>query len=1179
MTQLSILRRLKKKFRNHSAPVVTNEHGRIYSSEHSASSEPLTNQRYGLFEFEICGTQLVPSGPERFPVDIIAVHGLGGDAFKTWTHQPTGKLWLRDFLPGFLPSCRVYTFGYPAKLHDVNVSAGVQDFARQLLSSVRNLMEDSSEAPRPIIFVCHSLGGIVCKQALVYAHDDPEVYGKLLQSTLGVVFLATPHRGSDTANMGNIFYTIANTSQAIMTAGLRPTAARTELLEYLTRNSKALQSLITSSRHRLKNLSIVTFYENKFTSPLSSLWSDSLPGFTPADVACVTLLNDADFVRYHQVLPKPVMGTCQWIHGDSKFLCWLGNGSNAMLWLTGHPGCGKTTLSSALAQHFKDGGEQSRAVLLYLCQNKNRQTDARDILRGLILQMVDRHRSMVAHVRRVYELHGQSMVQSFSHLWALFLRVLQDPKSGLVFVILDALDECERDSCLQLLGAISDLLSNSSYSVQKGVRVKFILTSRPLLHESYAVTKTFLEAKISIDEGQDGYVSDLRKFIRTRVDDLSKTRQFSSVMTEYLYESMSAKADRTFLWVHIVLSSLDQSLLTAKDDLKGIIDSIPDDLVAIYKRYLSSIAAEHHSTASRFLQLLLGSSRPLHLDELNIAFTINPTHIAVDDISQEMQGAISHTVQGILGPLIRVSEMQVSFVHQTVKEFLLTESVEQLGFPILRTVTEQSSALYLATACMHYLLLHDFQGDLFMANHSPTESLTMTSSSLDELPLGSIWDDDSDNPGLAGLYSELGMAFSDETCDSLASTFKLYSYAALHWAEHFAACEEVASVELQDAAKVLLDAKTPWCLNWLKFYRAKRMDMTDDDAFGDDAIVLSSQFNASSALNNLLHEHEPSQATKNRALYWAARLGHEKIVRVLLCAGADPNSHELEGQTALTVASEQGKAACVIALLADSRIDINIPGRGGRSAFSFACGGGYDGIVRELLQKSDCKADEPDYSGATPFFWAVGGGHSTTLSILTRETSININHRDKKGRTALSWAAGDGMADILKLLLKMRRINPNAVDNKGKSPLSWAAGHGQVNTVEILLRTDAIDKASVDRDMRSAISWASGRGHSEVLVRLLDAGCPGADTQDIDGWPPLLWAIATDSPDTVQVLIDSNQVQLNYRDRGGRSALDWAISYKHTNAVNALLRAGATRQPSPRSDNSLHKETVAQTAV
>lgn len=87
-----------------------------------------------------------PSGSKPYAVDIVAVHGLNGDAFSTWRHS-NGTLWLRDLLPTFLPGCRVYTYGYPSKIFSESSLAGVQEYARGLLSSIRDLQEDS----KPVI--------------------------------------------------------------------------------------------------------------------------------------------------------------------------------------------------------------------------------------------------------------------------------------------------------------------------------------------------------------------------------------------------------------------------------------------------------------------------------------------------------------------------------------------------------------------------------------------------------------------------------------------------------------------------------------------------------------------------------------------------------------------------------------------------------------------------------------------------------------------------------------------------------------------------------------------------------------------------------------------------------------------------------------------------------------------
>lgn len=47
--------------------------------------------------------------------------------------------------------------------------------------------------------VCHSLGGIVVKQALCVANKQFPRYGSIVNAIAGVIFLSTPHRYGDKA--------------------------------------------------------------------------------------------------------------------------------------------------------------------------------------------------------------------------------------------------------------------------------------------------------------------------------------------------------------------------------------------------------------------------------------------------------------------------------------------------------------------------------------------------------------------------------------------------------------------------------------------------------------------------------------------------------------------------------------------------------------------------------------------------------------------------------------------------------------------------------------------------------------------------------------------------------------------------------------------------------------------
>ena len=105
----------------------------------------------------------------------------------------------------------------------------------------------------------------------MFAHEDDVLYGKVLKSVVGAVFLGTPHNGSDVANLGSIVGRILNTCITTATVGTQQRAIRTDLLDYLKYDSKALQDLAISVRNRLHGLAIVSFYESETHRPLPSL--------------------------------------------------------------------------------------------------------------------------------------------------------------------------------------------------------------------------------------------------------------------------------------------------------------------------------------------------------------------------------------------------------------------------------------------------------------------------------------------------------------------------------------------------------------------------------------------------------------------------------------------------------------------------------------------------------------------------------------------------------------------------------------------------------------------------------------------------------------------------------------------------------------------------------------------
>ncbi|KAE8395642.1 Alpha/Beta hydrolase protein [Aspergillus alliaceus] len=179
-------------------------------------------------------------------VDIVAIHGLNGDAIKTWTHESSNVCWLRDLLPTYINNARVLTWGYNANVNSLmgrsTSSDRILQHAQTLIEELQSDREFESAAERPIIFVCHSLGGIIVKKALAFSSRQTSHKNARLQSiytcTYGIIFFGTPHSGSSKAGTLDAAQKLAS-----LVVPRRAALFETSLLQALKEGSETLQNI------------------------------------------------------------------------------------------------------------------------------------------------------------------------------------------------------------------------------------------------------------------------------------------------------------------------------------------------------------------------------------------------------------------------------------------------------------------------------------------------------------------------------------------------------------------------------------------------------------------------------------------------------------------------------------------------------------------------------------------------------------------------------------------------------------------------------------------------------------------------------------------------------------------------------------------------------------------------
>ncbi|KIX01495.1 uncharacterized protein Z518_09221 [Rhinocladiella mackenziei CBS 650.93] len=118
--------------------------------------------------------------------DIIFVHSAHCDTQGTWRNK-SDTFWPRDLLAKDVDRCSIWTY-------DCDLSRTLANSVESLENKIEDLTSDLLEQIRqktnkyPILWICHSLGGHVVKNALTRTMNTSPF------QTKGIIFLGTPHR-------------------------------------------------------------------------------------------------------------------------------------------------------------------------------------------------------------------------------------------------------------------------------------------------------------------------------------------------------------------------------------------------------------------------------------------------------------------------------------------------------------------------------------------------------------------------------------------------------------------------------------------------------------------------------------------------------------------------------------------------------------------------------------------------------------------------------------------------------------------------------------------------------------------------------------------------------------------------------------------------------------------------
>ncbi|XP_034756607.1 protein SERAC1 isoform X1 [Etheostoma cragini] len=145
--------------------------------------------------------------------DVLFIHGILGAAFKTWRQKDRDMLeeekeaesrddytecWPKSWLAADCPNLRVLSVEYDSHLSDWMAKCPAENQRKSLAYRSRELLKKLKLAgvgERPVVWVAHSMGGLLVKKMLLDASEDPDMHG-LLKNTKGIMFYSVPHHGT-----------------------------------------------------------------------------------------------------------------------------------------------------------------------------------------------------------------------------------------------------------------------------------------------------------------------------------------------------------------------------------------------------------------------------------------------------------------------------------------------------------------------------------------------------------------------------------------------------------------------------------------------------------------------------------------------------------------------------------------------------------------------------------------------------------------------------------------------------------------------------------------------------------------------------------------------------------------------------------------------------------------------
>ncbi|KAI9695684.1 MAG: hypothetical protein M1836_006136 [Candelina mexicana] len=636
--------------------------------------------------------------------DVIFVHGLQGNSRRTWCYEgpiesvehseragspsqfrflrirksrkskgaeksTQSIFWPADILPKDHNNLRILTFGYDSNVTNIGGLVNKNNISQHGRALLGALLTDRRRwdcLDRPLIFVAHSVGGILVKEALNESrkqgkYDDEDDLSRICS---GIVFFGTPHRGSKDAHLGQILSNIAgavqiDTNNAILRdldpssgsskledlrrdfsdileeghiriysfqesagkTGLKLAGGKVVPDESSSFDSRKFETLVNINANHINMCRFRDRNDDgygKFAGAMAAILkiikqksrtaeAEKLEAKQAEEAAFQEdLLRGLDYVE-RSVRENQVEGTnahartMDWLWNlsadQNSFEQWLHNNDEALFWISGKPGSGKSTLMAHISRDDKvlellgSTTERSWVVIRFFFDfraGKNISNSMEGLLRSLLLQLLEEIPDLTPLARKSGRLRCGSDRNQRDLREMLNRTFTESPEN--ICLLADGLDEYEGDM-IELLDFFRELAA--------GGFNKICLASRPepVISQNLWTCPGFRMQDVNI-QGIARYVSTT---LQRSVPLTSETERLKSIS-----DDIAERAEGVFLWARFAIRELIEGFSGGDylEELRDRLDQLPPDLEQLYDRIFDRMTPEDRKVASVMFRLV-----------------------------------------------------------------------------------------------------------------------------------------------------------------------------------------------------------------------------------------------------------------------------------------------------------------------------------------------------------------------------------------------------------------------------------------------------------------------------------------------------------------------------------------------------------------------------------------------